>query len=368
MASKVKVDLGERSYVVHIGACDLTARLSELPQSRGAAVIITNQTVGPLYGGPVAAALAGRHTQVHSLSLPDGEAYKTWDTLHAIHTFLLQHHCDRHTTLYALGGGVVGDIAGFAAATFMRGVPFVQIPTTLLAMVDSSVGGKTAVNHPLGKNMIGAFHQPSAVIADLATLDTLSARERSAGLAEVIKYGCANDAALFAWLEAELAALLQGDRNALEHAVARSVAIKAAVVAQDETEQGARAVLNFGHTFGHAIEAGLGFGQWLHGEAVGCGMVLAARLSERLGTIDAATVQRIRSLVQRAGLPVDLPQLPGGDSVQRYLDLMRGDKKAADGAPRFVVLTALGAARLERVPEATVRAVLSEHLAAAAAH
>ena len=292
------------------------------------------------------------------VSLPDGEVFKDWRTLNLIFDALLERACDRKTVLFALGGGVVGDMTGFAAASYMRGVPFVQVPTTLLSQVDSSVGGKTAINHPRGKNMIGAFYQPRRVICDLALLDTLPARELSAGLAEVIKYGPIADPAFLDWIETHIDALRRRDRDALAHAVQRSCEIKAAVVAADEREGGLRAILNFGHTFGHAIEAGLGYGAWLHGEAVGCGMVLASDLSVRLGLMPAAFVERMRVLCERAGLPVRAPALGG---AARWFELMSIDKKAEDGELRFVVIESLGRAALRPVPEALVRETLAAH-------
>jgi 3-dehydroquinate synthase len=261
--------------------------------------------------------------------------------------------------VFALGGGVVGDVAGFAAACYMRGIPFVQVPTTLLAQVDSSVGGKTAINHPLGKNMIGAFYQPLRVIADLDTLDTLPDRELSAGLAEVIKYGPIADDAFFSWIETNLDALWSRDKKALAHAVKRSCEIKAWVVRQDERESGLRAILNFGHTFGHAIEAGMGYGTWLHGEAVGCGMVMAADLSRRLGLIDEAYVERLTRLIERAKLPIHGPAL----GVDRYLDLMRIDKKSEAGEIRFVVIDAPGRASVRSAHDDVVRDVITAHTA-----
>ena len=269
---------------------------------------------------------------------------------------LMRTGCDRKTVLFALGGGVVGDLTGFAAACYMRGVPFVQVPTTLLAQVDSSVGGKTAINHPLGKNMIGAFYQPLRVVSDLDTLKTLPQRELSAGLAEVIKYGPIADAEFLSWIETHLDALLAREPKALAHAVQRSCEIKAWVVAQDERESGLRAILNFGHTFGHAIEAGLGYGSWLHGEAVGCGMVMAAQLSARLGMIDAAYALRLRTLIERAGLPVRGPRL----GEERYLELMGHDKKAEAGELRFVLLEDLGRAGVHGAAQEMVRDVLNE--------
>jgi 3-dehydroquinate synthase len=273
--------------------------------------------------------------------LPDGEQYKTLDVVNRIYTELLQARCDRKTTLVALGGGVVGDMAGFAAATYQRGVPFIQIPTTLLAQVDSSVGGKTGVNHPLGKNMIGAFHQPRCVLIDTDTLNTLPDNELSAGLAEIIKYGLISDAGFFAWLEQHMDALLARDVDAVSEAIERSCRNKAEVVAADEKEAGRRALLNLGHTFGHAIETGSGYGSWLHGEAVAAGMAMAADLSRRLGWLDDADVQRIENLLRRAHLPV---RAPAALDAARLRDLMAVDKKVLDGKLRLVLLRRIGAA------------------------
>ncbi|MET0517709.1 MAG: 3-dehydroquinate synthase, partial [Burkholderiaceae bacterium] len=284
---------------------------------------------------------------------------KDWDSLNRIVDHLLATASDRKTVLFALGGGVVGDMTGFAAAIYMRGVPFVQVPTTLLAQVDSSVGGKTAINHPLGKNMLGAFYQPARVIADLDTLDTLPPRELAAGLAEVIKYGPIADAAFLDWIEAHLDALLARDKAALAYAVKRSCEIKAWVVSQDEREAGLRAILNFGHTFGHAIETGLGYGEWLHGEGVACGMVMASDLSVRLGLMPAGFLPRMRRLIERAGLPVVGPKL----GVERYLELMRVDKKSEGGEIRFVLIEGLGRAGLRAAPDALVAQVLDAHTA-----
>ncbi len=353
---RVRIDLAERSYDILIGAGLLSSPQSYdgLPKSADA-LIVTNETVGPLYAQRLRHALAGRHARVHVVELPDGEAHKDWQTLNTIFDALLQHGCDRKTVLYALGGGVVGDMTGFAAASYMRGVPFVQVPTTLLAQVDSSVGGKTAINHPLGKNMIGAFYQPLRVIADLDTLRTLPKREIAAGLAEVIKYGPIADDGFLAWIEAHADELQSLEPAAMAHAVRRSCEIKARVVGADEREAGLRAILNFGHTFGHAIESGLGYGEWLHGEAVGCGMVMAGELSRRLGLVDAAYVDRIRRIVERCGLPVRGPAL-GAD---RYLELMRLDKKSEAGEIRFVVIEAPGRAAVRPAPDALVREVLA---------
>ena len=357
--SELRIELGERSYPIVIGRDLLgqAATFEGLPRSTQA-LIVTNTTIAPLYAARLRSALAPLHRNVRVLELPDGEAYKDWATLNLIFDALLDQGSDRKTVLYALGGGVVGDMTGFAAACYMRGVPFVQVPTTLLAQVDSSVGGKTAINHPQGKNMIGAFYQPLRVVCDLDTLATLPERELSAGLAEVIKYGPIADMELLGWLEDHMDALRARDTSALMHAVERSCAIKAYVVGQDERESGLRAILNFGHTFGHAIEAGLGYGAWLHGEAVGCGMVMAVRLSQRLGLVDEAFVQRLRSIIARAGLPVVGPVLDAGDNAGRYLELMRVDKKAEAGEIKFVVIDAPGHAGVRGASDALVREVI----------
>ena len=354
---RVAIELGERSYSIDVGGGLLAdpSTWSAMPAA-SSALIVTNDVVAPLYGTRLAGMLRGRYRNVHTVVLPDGEEHKDWPTLNRIFDALLQHGCDRKTVIFALGGGVVGDMAGFAAASYMRGVPFVQVPTTLLAQVDSSVGGKTAINHPLGKNMIGAFYQPRQVICDLDTLQTLPPRELSAGLAEVIKYGPITDMDFLVWIESNIEALMARDPAALAHAVVRSCEIKAWVVGQDERESGLRAILNFGHTFGHAIEAGLGYGQWLHGEAVGCGMVMAAGLSQRLGGVDAAFTERLTDLIRKAGLPVRGPQL-GAD---RYLQLMRVDKKAEAGAINFIVIDRPGHAVLRGAPEALVREVIEQ--------
>lgn len=361
----VHIDLGERSYPIVIGT-DLLgnpATYAALPKA-AAALIVTNTTVAPLYAEQLRAALAPKYAQIHTVVLPDGEEHKNWQTLNLIFDALLGHGCDRKTVLFALGGGVIGDMTGFAAASYMRGVPFVQVPTTLLAQVDSSVGGKTAINHPLGKNMIGAFYQPQLVVCDLATLDTLEPRQLSAGLGEIIKYGPIADMAFMDWLDAHMDALLARDRTALAHAVRRSCEIKAWVVGQDEREAGLRAILNFGHTFGHAIEAGMGYGAWLHGEGVGAGMVMAAELSRRLGLVDAAFAQRLNSLVQRAGLPLRGAQLDAGDNAGRYLELMRVDKKSEAGEIRFVLIDGPGQATVRAAPDALVREVIDACCAA----
>jgi 3-dehydroquinate synthase len=358
-AQQVRIELADRSYDILIGSALLGRADSyeDLPRA-STALIVSNTAVAPLYAAQLQAALSARFAKVLLVSLPDGEAHKDWPTLQLIFDALLENNCDRKTVLFALGGGVVGDMAGFAAASYMRGVPFVQIPTTLLAQVDSSVGGKTAINHPLGKNMIGAFYQPQRVICDLDLLKTLPARELSAGLAEIIKYGPIADMEFLGWIEANIDALRGGDTAALAHAVQRSCEIKAAVVGQDEREAGLRAILNFGHTFGHAIESGMGYGAWLHGEGVGCGMVMAAELSQRLGLIDAAFVARLRRLIARAGLPVVGPVLSAQDNAGRYLDLMRVDKKAEAGEIKFVVIDRPGSARVQGAPDALVRSVI----------
>jgi 3-dehydroquinate synthase len=361
LSSHVPIALGERSYDIVIGPGALTdpAAWHGLPRATALA-LVSNATVMRLHGAAMRAALAPLDARVIEIELPDGEAHKDWSSLDLIFERLLHEGADRRTLVVAFGGGVVGDIAGFAAACYQRGVPFVQVPTTLLAQVDSSVGGKTAINHPRGKNMIGAFYQPLRVVCDLALLDTLPARELSAGLAEVIKYGPIADVAFVDWCEQNIDALRARDPAALAHAVRRSCEIKAAVVGADEREAGLRAILNFGHTFGHAIETGLGYGAWLHGEAVGCGMVLASELSARLGGVDATFVRRLTALCERAGLPVRAPALPGG--IDRWIELMRGDKKADAGELRFVVIDAPGRASLRAVPEALVREVLAAHV------
>jgi len=337
----LNVALGDRAYPIQIGRNLLDDSGLILPFLRTPrAAIVTNDVVGPLYLERLRDALERAGVRVHAVVLPDGEAHKDWQTLNLVFDALLAERCERSTTLIALGGGVVGDMAGFAAATYQRGMPFVQVPTTLLSQVDSSVGGKTAINHPLGKNMIGAFYQPRLVLADIATLDTLPEQELKAGLAEVIKYGLIRDAALFTWLEANIERLLARDPEALVYAVERSCANKAEVVAADETEQGERALLNLGHTFGHAIETGMGYGNWLHGEAVAAGTMMAAELSRRLGWLNAEEVARIEDLHRRAGLPVVGPALP----VAKYLDLMASDKKVEEGRLRLILLRAIGRA------------------------
>ncbi len=331
----------KRNYPIHIGhgileQADLI--LSCLPQKRVA--IVSNTTVAPLYLEKLRLALEKRGVISVPIIIPDGEAHKNWETLNFIFDALLKNHCERNTTILALGGGVVGDLTGFAAATYLRGVPFIQIPTTLLAQVDSSVGGKTGINHQLGKNMIGAFYQPRMVLTDSATLNTLPDRELRAGLAEIIKYGLIRDPAFFDWLEQNMRRLLARDPIILNEAIQRSCENKAEIVAADEKENGIRALLNLGHTFGHAIENGMGYGVWLHGEAVAAGIVLAAELSQRMKLISEADVQRIRKIFMLAGLPVTAPRMP----LEKYLQLMMLDKKVDAGKTRFILLNRIGEA------------------------
>lgn len=338
---ELAVDLGERSYPIFIGSGVLTAHellLPHLEQPR--AVLVTNETVAPLYLERVTTMLERHAVRVDSVVLPDGEQYKNWQTLEKVYDTLVDTRAERATTLIALGGGVIGDMTGFAAATWQRGAPFVQMPTTLLAQVDSSVGGKTAINHPRGKNMIRAFHQPRAVLIDTDTLATLPLRELRAGLAEVIKYGLIRDAAFFDWLEGHMEALLALEPEPVAFAIERSCRNKAEVVAADETERGERALLNLGHTFGHAIETGTGYVDWLHGEAVAVGMLMAAEVSLRLGWIDEGELARIEGLLIRAGLPVQGPGLP----VDEMLHWMAGDKKVSGGRLRLVLLQGIGKA------------------------
>jgi len=350
------VGLSERSYPIHIGTgllANTELLAAHLPARRVA--IVTNTTVAPLYLEKLQQTLREIGVQSVEIILPDGEVYKTADTLNTIYDALLTHRCERSTPLIALGGGVIGDMTGYAAATYLRGVPFIQIPTTLLSQVDSSVGGKTGINHPLGKNMIGAFYQPRLVLADISTLDTLPDNELSAGLAEVIKYGLIRDLPFLEWLEQNMDKLLARDTQALQYAVLRSCQHKAEVVAADERESGERALLNLGHTFGHAIESGMGYGNWLHGEAVAAGTVMAADLSQRMGWITAQDVTRIRTLFQRARLPVVAPDL----GVEKYLDYMGHDKKVEGGKMRFVLLREVGRAVLKGdVPSALLQQTL----------
>lgn len=359
MNESLQVDLGARAYPIHIGTGLLAETALYGPHIRGdQLMVVTNERVAPLYLEPVRQALAAYRVQ--QVILPDGEQFKTLEVWNRIFDALLDARFGRDSTLIALGGGVVGDMAGFAAACYQRGVDFIQVPTTLLAQVDSSVGGKTGINHPAGKNMIGAFHQPRAVVADLDTLDTLPQRELSAGLAEVIKYGLIRDAGFLAWLESHMAELLARDADALAYAIRRSCEIKAEIVAADELESGQRALLNLGHTFGHAIETGVGYGAWLHGEAVGAGLCMAADLSRRLGWLADADLERVRRLVARAGLPIGPPaEMTAG----RFLELMAVDKKVQKGQLRLVLLPQLGDALVtNQVDAESLQASLCAHV------
>jgi 3-dehydroquinate synthase len=335
------VALGERSYPIHIGD-RLLQKAGELlaPLLPRRAIIVTNPVVAEHHLEPLRAALAAADTRTEVVTVPDGEAHKDWQTLYTIHTRLLELGAERSTPMIALGGGVIGDVAGFAAATYQRGMPLLQVPTTLLAQVDSAVGGKTAINHPLGKNMIGAFYQPRAVLSDTATLSTLAAREYRSGIAEVIKYGAIRDRALFEWLEANMERLVAREPDTLMHGVRESCRIKAEIVAADERETGERALLNFGHTFAHAIETATGYATWLHGEAVAAGMVLACKLSESASGLKSRDGERVAALVRRAGLPIDPPDL----KPSAWLELMGRDKKVQGGTLRLVVLDAIGSA------------------------
>lgn len=336
MSQPLIVSLGSRSYPIHIGPGLLDRALIAESVGRGKVALVTNTTLLGPYGVALGRSLEAAGLAVETVVLPDGEAHKTLDTLNLIYDALLTAAFDRKSCIIALGGGVIGDMAGFAAATYQRGIPFIQIPTTLLAQVDSSVGGKTAVNHPKGKNMIGAFHQPRAVFADTDTLKTLPDREFTAGLAEVIKYGLIRDSDFLRWLEDNMAALRGRDAGALTHAIRESCRNKAEVVARDEYETGERALLNLGHTFGHAIEGALGFGTWLHGEAVGAGMLLAAMMSHELGQLAHSDVSRIAHLLRAAGLPLKLPDIP----IETLLAYMAVDKKNESGRIRLILLRA----------------------------
>lgn len=337
----LKVELANRSYPIHIGRNLIADAGLILPYlKRKHVAIVTNTTVAPLYLDQLSQPLQAAGVTVLPIVLPDGEAYKNAATLNTMYDVLLQNRCERNTTLIALGGGVIGDLTGYAAATYLRGVPFIQVPTTLLSQVDSSVGGKTGINHPLGKNMIGAFYQPQLVLADIDTLQTLPAREFSAGMAEVIKYGLIRDAEFFNWLEANIEKLMALDASTMGAAIYRSCQNKAVVVARDEHENGERALLNLGHTFGHAIENAMGYGVWLHGEAVAAGTMLAADLSQRMGWLTDAEIARIQALFTKAKLPLEAPKL----GVEKYLDLMQMDKKVSDGKIRLVLQQGIGKA------------------------
>ena len=355
------VALGDRAYPIHIGQGIFDRSELLLPHLRQPKVaIVSNVTVAPLYLRRLCASLTRAGVDVAEIILPDGEQYKTWQTLNAIFDVLLERRCERSTTLLALGGGVVGDMTGFAAACYQRGMPFIQVPTTLLSQVDSSIGGKTAINHPLGKNMIGAFYQPRLVLADTELLDTLPDRELKAGLAEVIKYGLIRDLPFLEWLEANIERLLVRDPQALAYAIRRSCENKAEVVVADEHENGERALLNVGHTFGHAIETGMGYGEWLHGEAVAAGIMMAAELSCRLGWLTESDVARIEALFKRAGLPVYGPAL-GAD---RYLELMQHDKKVQGGKLRLVMFRRIAQAVVSdaAVPSEIAKAIEARSL------
>ena len=342
LREELKVGLGGRAYPIVIGHEELIPR--DLLEGRSffsdRCVVITNRTVDKIYGDRLRNTIAASGRSVSSFVIEDGERFKNQETLSSIYDFLIGLRVDRSATIVALGGGVVGDVAGFAAATYQRGVSLVQIPTTLLSQVDSSVGGKTAINHPLGKNMIGAFYQPKLVVIATETLSTLPEREFIAGLAEVIKYGLIMDRDFFSWLECNSEALLAREPESIAYAIRKSCSCKADIVAKDETETGVRALLNYGHTFGHAIEAGLGFGAWLHGEAVAAGMVLATRLSSLNGDVSEDDLARVVGLLERVGLPVKAPGL----GLDRYLDLMGYDKKVQNGKMRLVLLKEIGSA------------------------
>jgi 3-dehydroquinate synthase len=359
---RLRIELGERSYPILIGPglLDDATLVGEAVAARDV-LVVSNTTVAPLYLARLEHGLRGK--RVAAAVLPDGEQYKTLETVARVFDALVERRMNRDACVVALGGGVVGDMAGFAAACYQRGVDYVQVPTTLLAQVDSSVGGKTGVNHPGGKNLIGAFHQPRSVISDTGTLRTLPPRELRAGLAEVIKYGLIADPGFLGWIESNLEALLALEAGALAHAIRRSCELKAEIVAEDEREHGRRALLNLGHTFGHAIETAAGYGEWLHGEAVGAGMLIAADLSCRLGWLEAADVERVRALLGRAGLPTQAPSI----GAVRALELMGMDKKVLAGRIRLVLLRRLGEAVVEGdYPADVLQATLAAHFEAAA--
>jgi 3-dehydroquinate synthase len=353
---QIEVVLPDTQYPIIIGENllgDASIFLPWLPNKKVA--IVTNTTLAALYLASFVGTLKQVGVESVEIILPDGEAYKTMESLNVIFERLLAAHCERRTPLLALGGGVIGDMTGFAAACYQRGAPFIQVPTTLLAQVDSSVGGKTAVNHPLGKNMIGAFYQPRVVVMDLLTLDTLPPREWAAGMAEVIKYGLLGDASFIDYLEENLAAIQAQDRVILTKMIAHCCKMKVDIVGQDEKEQGIRATLNLGHTFGHAIESGLGFGVWLHGEAVAAGMMLAAEASYLLGYLTDEAVERIKRLLLAVGLPVKSPDL----GFEVWMQHMSHDKKCQDGHLPFVLMKGIGHAVLERLPEVILRQILT---------
>ncbi|EKO3434086.1 3-dehydroquinate synthase [Vibrio fluvialis] len=349
---RITVSLDERSYPISIGAGLFNDPALLSLSAKQKVLIITNRTVAPLYAGKITALLDQKGCQSAVLELPDGEQYKSLDTFNTVMSYLLEHNYSRDVVIVALGGGVIGDLVGFAAACYQRGVDFIQIPTTLLSQVDSSVGGKTAVNHPLGKNMIGAFYQPKAVIIDTNCLSTLPAREFAAGMAEVIKYGIIYDYDFFVWLEQNMDSLYALDEQALSYAIARCCQIKAEVVAQDEKESGIRALLNLGHTFGHAIEAELGYGNWLHGEAVAAGTVMAAKTAQLQGLISQEQLDRIQAILQKANLPVHTPDSMSFDDFMKH---MMRDKKVLAGELRLVLPTSIGTSDVVKgVPEAVI--------------
>ena len=358
----LNVELGDRNYPIHVGQGILERSRLLLPYLLQPKVaVVSNTIVAPLYLQRFARPLRDAGIEVDEIILPDGEQFKNWQTLNSIFDVLLQRRCERSTTLIALGGGVVGDMSGFAAACYQRGMPLIQVPTTLLAQVDSSVGGKTAINHPLGKNMIGAFYQPRLVLADTDVLATLPDRELRAGLAEVIKYGLIRDLPFLDWLEMHLERLLAREPKALEYAICRSCMNKAEIVVADEHENGERALLNLGHTFGHAIETGMGYGEWLHGEAVAAGIMMAAELSCQLGWIGEADVVRVEKLLLRAGLPVSGPAM----GAESYFDLMQHDKKVQDGKLRLVLFKQIGKAIVSDAPS---RTEIAQAIVARSAH
>lgn len=358
ISAGISTESGKYSYPIYVGNNILSKHNlipSHLAQKKVA--VVTNTTVAPLYLDGLLEILEKNKIKSVPVIIPDGEEYKNWRTLNKIFDALITNQCERNTTIIALGGGVVGDITGFAAASYMRGVPFIQIPTTLLAQVDSSIGGKTGINHSLGKNMIGAFHQPQMILADSATLNSLPKREFISGIAEIIKYGLVRDHKFFEWLENNMVKLLAREHKILDEAIERSCKNKIKVVAADKREHGIRAILNLGHTFGHAIENAMGYGKWLHGEAVAAGTVMAARLSERMCFIESTEVERIKNIYLQAELPITVPGL----DTEKYLNLMSRDKKVESGNIRFVLLKSIGDATIcSDVPIKTLTEILEE--------
>ncbi|AGF47249.1 3-dehydroquinate synthase [Candidatus Kinetoplastibacterium desouzaii TCC079E] len=352
----VTVNVPSGSYSINIEPGRLDFLDSAVPSDATSIAIVTNPKVGALYLSRVKESLLKTGLSVFVIELPDGEIYKDWVNLNKIFDVLLSNKMDRHAVLVALGGGVIGDITGFAASVYMRGIRFIQVPTTLLAQVDSSVGGKTAVNHPLGKNMIGSFYQPESVEIDIDVLNTLDAKQISSGLSEVIKYGLILDQDFWVWCENNINKLLSLDKDALSYAIQRSCELKAYVVGKDEKESGLRAILNLGHTFGHAIESGLGYGNWLHGEAVGCGLVQASVLSSLLFNLDESIVERVKSLVKSIGCPITAPNF----SLEKWIDLMLVDKKNQHGKIRFVLITKIGESLVQDVSEDMIKLAIQE--------